>query len=68
MIVAEGVDDFTDDIVEGLSNYFWVRKFTVAKNPTRFHYLLAKGLSRNILNKSVYKLLLKLYPSILKKL
>jgi len=67
LVVAEGSDSFTDDIVEGLSNYFWVRKFTVAKNRTRFHSLLVKGLSRNILNKSVYKLLLKLYPSILKK-
>ena len=67
LVVAEGSDNFTDDIVEGLSNYFWVRKFTVAKNLALFHNLLVKGLSRNILNKSVYKLLLKLYPSILKK-
>lgn len=67
LVVAEGSDSFTDDIVEGLSNYFWVRKFTVAKNRARFHSLLVKGLSRNLLNKSTYKLLVKLYPGILKR-
>jgi len=67
LIVAEGSDSFTDDILEGLADYFWVRKFTLPKKQARIYSALTKGLKVKFLNEKVYKFFLYLYPSILKK-
>lgn len=67
LIVAEGADSFTDDVLEGLGDYFWVRKFTLPKKQGRIYSALKEGLKAKFLNEKVYKFLLYLYPSILKK-
>ena len=67
LIVAEGSDSFTDDVLEGLSDYFWVRKFTLPKKQGRIYSALKEGLKAKFLHEKVYKLFLYLYPSILKK-
>jgi len=67
LIVAEGSGSFTDDVLEGLAEYFWVRKFTIPKKQGRIYSALAKGLEAKFLNEKVCKLFLYLYPSILKK-
>lgn len=67
LIVAEGSDSFTDDVLEGLADYFWIRKFTLPKKQGQIYSALTKGLKAKFLNEKVYKLFLYLYPSILKK-
>jgi glycosyltransferase involved in cell wall biosynthesis len=67
LIVAEGSDSFTDDVLEGLAGYFWIRKFTLSKNQARIYTVITKVLQAKILNEKIYKLFLYLYPSILKK-
>jgi len=67
LIVAEGEDDFTDDIVEGLSGYFWIRKFTIPKKQSRIYSAFAIGLTKEFFSKGLYKFLVNIYPSNLKK-
>jgi glycosyltransferase involved in cell wall biosynthesis len=67
LIVEEGGDNFTDELVEGLSKYFWIRKFVISKNQARFYRLLCLALSKNVLNSSFYKFLIKIFPGTLRK-
>lgn len=67
LIVTEGTDNFTDDLVEKLSTHFWIRKFIMPRMSSCFYVLLNKLLKRRIIKPLLYKLLIRIFPSNLKK-
>lgn len=67
LIVTEGADNFTDDLVEKLSEHFWIRKFIIPKMSSRFYTLLNKLLERKIIKPLFYKSLIRILPTNLKK-
>ena len=66
LIVEEGSDSFTDDIVKGLSKHFWIKKVVLSKTQSRFYNLLTKGFTKHFLSERTYKILLNLFSRKLK--
>jgi len=66
LIVGEGADSFTDDIVKGLSKHFWIKKVVLSKTQSRFYHLLEKGFTKHFLSERTYKILLNLFSRKLK--
>jgi len=67
LIVGEGADNFTDDLVEKLSKHFWIRKFILSKMSSRLYVFLCMLLKKNIIKPLLYRFLIKLFPTDLKK-
>ena len=42
LIVAEGEDSFTDDLLERLSEHFWIKKFVIQRPVVQFYGLLCR--------------------------
>lgn len=66
LIVGEGADSFTDDLLERLSNDFWVRKFVIPGNKSSLIYAFTKALNKGILSSSVYNIFLDIMTPIKK--
>lgn len=66
LIVEEGADSFTDDIIKGLSKHFWIKKIVLSKTQSRFYNLSAKGFTKHFLSERTYKILLNLFSRKLK--
>lgn len=64
LIVAEGTDNFTDDLVERLSSDFWIRKFVIPGNKSSLIYVFTKALNKGILSPSVYNIFLDILTPI----
>jgi glycosyltransferase involved in cell wall biosynthesis len=68
LVVAEGADSFTDDLIERLSKKFWVRKFLVPRREYYFFFsvltiLYDKGIARPW----VVRIVCSLFPNTLKR-
>ncbi|KAF2959891.1 glycosyltransferase [Thermotoga sp. 38H-to] len=68
VVVAEGADAFTDDLIERLSEKYWVRKFSVPKKEYYFFFsALAVLYGRNMLKPLVVRFLFSIFPNTLKR-
>jgi glycosyltransferase involved in cell wall biosynthesis len=67
IIVNEDEDDFLDPIIKGINTDNWVKKIVIPKNYARFQNFLSKALKNQIINKKLYKLILKITNKNLRK-
>jgi len=58
LLVCEKGDNFTDDLVEYLSEYFWVKKVVLSANLCRLYFVFVKALSKGFIKPSTFRFLL----------
>ncbi|MDI3495963.1 MAG: hypothetical protein PWQ72_2090 [Pseudothermotoga sp.] len=59
VVISEGGDNFTDDLIENLSKQFWVRKFIVPSTTRGLLHIIVTAKRKKALNEKLYKLALK---------
>jgi len=67
LIVAEGTDNFTDDLLEKLSEHFWIKKVVIQKPALLFYALLCKLVEKKVMKPSLCSVLIRIFPNSLKK-
>jgi glycosyltransferase involved in cell wall biosynthesis len=60
VVVNEDEDDFLDPIIKGINYDYWVKKYIIPRNYARFLNFLSRALKNKIINKKLYKFILKI--------
>ncbi|PLV59321.1 glycosyltransferase [Thermotoga sp. KOL6] len=68
VIVHQGGDTFTDDLVENLSKKIWVKKFVIPTSKITFLNALLKAKRKKLINDNLYKVILHFLGSKLRKI